>query len=855
MSAGDALAAIHTIHGIVSKVKDNKDELKCLSTRLQFIVESLESRQRDVIRDAEYEASLSTVFGSLGGRTWNAGEITGDLRRLNEDVQAFLSVHTVKTLDLVQTAQSQQQTYLVTTIEEIIAKITEMDLALSRQRPVPNLPAPPATMMAMTSSDLQPLQESSVSGGQSSDGPSHRLAGRNELGRASARGDTARNSSVPQAYRTARITEADPEDLEKVDAADLANRLITQNMVTVTTKGLHKKSDGEEPYGQGAHEATFRVPGTANVEHIKKVIVEAGYHRPENFEEDDTIRLTATDGDSVFDATAPGGLQVNKKEPLLWWMNKYEEYHGKATPIPMKTEVEWHKDSLQIGDLTTRCHRTLRVPDGDNTSDLPPVVTHLGSKVPEEMKKRGGFITPMFLREALYIQFSGGDAAVKVSVGGVNVVSGASASDLSPLGFGTQDYIVAGKQPWIDGIVTGPGVVRQFVVTEMHKGYTVEEQVTGESKVGGIQFDIYPRRSTSNGQFYKEIGGDGEEQPSWERCVESIATPEELETLFFSSKRWEALGCISSSPSSNWTAAGYAQRLSPHPIIQAIYREPPSLAFSDFSFGVQSSLEGYERAGIRISSSSMASSRRQLALGISAGGRIKQRIYHDTESIRVYNEQLAQRCHIHIVSPTFWEDLTGILPPATPVTRDIYVRHGIPWFSLFDDYVASITETSQTLAAVRSVSDLDTLEMQKAAREAQDAVIDPDSPPFCPQHRRSRSVCVFRPCGHTVCHQCLGFALMGGSKYSCGAPIAKFVGMKRPMAEVTAPDAEADDAEEMDEWNVKEIEELSLGAVQQGKVIVIHLNQDNVAPLQQRKVDEPTRTPMSRGMSSNSSWA
>jgi hypothetical protein len=40
---------------------------------------------------------------SLGGRTWNAGEIAGDLRRLNEDVKMFLSIHTVRQLRRNQT--------------------------------------------------------------------------------------------------------------------------------------------------------------------------------------------------------------------------------------------------------------------------------------------------------------------------------------------------------------------------------------------------------------------------------------------------------------------------------------------------------------------------------------------------------------------------------------------------------------------------------------------------------------------------------------------------------------------------------------------------------------------------------
>ena len=32
---------------------------------------------------------------NLGDRTWNTGEISSELRRLNDDVQNYLSVHTV----------------------------------------------------------------------------------------------------------------------------------------------------------------------------------------------------------------------------------------------------------------------------------------------------------------------------------------------------------------------------------------------------------------------------------------------------------------------------------------------------------------------------------------------------------------------------------------------------------------------------------------------------------------------------------------------------------------------------------------------------------------------------------------
>lgn len=86
-------------------------------------------------------------------------------------------------------------------------------------------------------------------------------------------------------------------------------------------------------------------------------------------------------------------------------------------------------------------------------------------------------------------------------------------SDPANLDQNVQDYVVPGKQPWLDGICTEPGVVRQvritlplvvfkvlrnsislqFVAMPLGQGYTVEEQLTGEATHGGIQFDLFER--------------------------------------------------------------------------------------------------------------------------------------------------------------------------------------------------------------------------------------------------------------------------------------------------------------------------------------------------------------------------
>ena len=44
----------------------------------------------------------------------------------------------------------------------------------------------------------------------------------------------------------------------------------------------------------------------------------------------------------------------------------------------------------------------------------------------------------------------------------MNALSGVSTHSIEIPKFGAeQDYVVVGKQPWLDGIVSGPGIVRQ----------------------------------------------------------------------------------------------------------------------------------------------------------------------------------------------------------------------------------------------------------------------------------------------------------------------------------------------------------------------------------------------------------
>jgi hypothetical protein len=48
-------------------------------------------------------------------------------------------------------------------------------------------------------------------------------------------------------------------------------------------------------------------------------------------------------------------------------------------------------------------------------------------------------------------------------------------------------------------------LVFQFVAMPLGHGYTIEEQITGQAKQGGIQIDVYPLLASSV-EFKDEIG-------------------------------------------------------------------------------------------------------------------------------------------------------------------------------------------------------------------------------------------------------------------------------------------------------------------------------------------------------------
>jgi hypothetical protein len=164
------------------------------------------------------------------------------------------------------------------------------------------------------------------------------------------------------------------------------------------------------------------------------------------------------------------------------------------------TGVRIDGNTLRLpGGVAVRFIRTLRLPE-TGTHPLPPglgefplrrVADH-ADRVPEAWRARGGVMLPVYLREAMWLSFGGTTepAALQVGVGKVCAVSGRPWSER--LSRKPQNYVVLPRQPWLDGINSGTGTVKQFVAVPLGLGATVEGQVTGEEVWGGVQLQSFP---------------------------------------------------------------------------------------------------------------------------------------------------------------------------------------------------------------------------------------------------------------------------------------------------------------------------------------------------------------------------
>jgi hypothetical protein len=160
--------------------------------------------------------------------------------------------------------------------------------------------------------------------------------------------------------------------------------------------------------------------------------------------------------------------------------------------------------AIRIGPhFAVSFHRTLRIPDDGRDYPLPPGlgmfpvfrVADYQARCPVPWRDDDSAFIAMYQGEALWLGFHGPawrSQAAKVAVGGMNALSGQV--DGPSLSADPQDYIVCPDQPWLDGINSGRGHVRQFVAMPLGAGETIEAALSGREVRGGLQLTVFEPR-------------------------------------------------------------------------------------------------------------------------------------------------------------------------------------------------------------------------------------------------------------------------------------------------------------------------------------------------------------------------
>ncbi|WXC44648.1 hypothetical protein QX201_004384 [Fusarium graminearum] len=340
---------------------------------------------------------------------------------------------------------------------------------------------------------------------------------------------------------------------------------------------------------------------------------------------------------------------------------------------------------VKIDDLEIRFKRTIRVPDNDDTNDLPPdagsfplyKVDDYADALPLSMAQKGGLFIPMYQKEAIWVGFTSMRRyAIEVFVGGINAVSGepivADAAtalrrrNLIRQGKSVQDYVVVPGQHWLDGIAFGQGNVRQFVAMPAGKGHSVESQITGEEVTGGIQFnisrlDIMPR---------------------------DIKKEDEITLMVQSLNR----GYISLKASQADTVAEFKARF------EAKEKVPADLLHHKTLAEYHLPNHGLIQTATRLRGGAVGNS---AEMHMAAGGRITQGIVA-LQKLR-YSKTVPVTFNVQVLNSASFERVTGKKPPQSPITAKWYADAGYPFFSIYEEP----TTICGDFTGVKSIAEID----------------------------------------------------------------------------------------------------------------------------------------------------
>jgi hypothetical protein len=360
--------------------------------------------------------------------------------------------------------------------------------------------------------------------------------------------------------------------------------------------------------------------------------------------------------------------------------------------------------------------RTLRIPDDNKVYPLPsslgkfPVhkVDDFPNTVPSTWKQHGGVFLPMYQREAMWIKLNGVKnypKAMKIGVGKVNAISGENWTqhininpnsgenwtqriNKNPIE-SEQDYIVIPEQPWIDGINAGQGYVKQFVAMPLGSGTTIESQVTGKEEFGGIQIMAFNAKEDRRAQKFPPFGFN----------TTRFSPPNQPNSIF---------GPTTTAPTPMvpfYSFAPQSQAI-PNNLFGGNSSTGQGILFGSTGFNSGTSTSSFTFGNAYPQQQQQQQQSQAREMGMSAGGKIKQKILTDPYGADFWDQNAFGRVYVHIVNAEMYQKITGNPLPSTPITAQTYTNMGYPWYDIYDSDKNGVP-SSNILSNVKTVKQIE----------------------------------------------------------------------------------------------------------------------------------------------------